>query len=438
MENKHTLLKKVLLAFILLVLLVPLAQQHLRFYESTPLKGFQAPAEPAWFSLEGWWSGWYQETYNNWHNENFGFRPELVRVYNQLGYSIFGEVKANGVIVGKDDYLYELNYIKAYTGEDYIGYEQLNVMAERLRVLQDSLAKKNVTLLICLAPGKASFFPEYIPDEYGTASDSTNYKVFAQLLAKDSINHIDFNKWFMNMKGKTEYPLYPKTGVHWSRYGSLLAIDSLLGYVEHKRNVDLPNVIWERTILSDSLQSPDDDIAKGMNLLCDIKGYPMGYPVYHFEDTTGKDKTSMMTISDSFFWSMFDTRLAPNSLSKVSFYYYNKEVHHTDGQPMTTATTTTTMKDAEGHDVLVIMATECTIWGIGWGFINDAYDHFVLHKIQSAEDVLIEKYESMIRMDAVWMKNIQGKAEENKIPLDSMIFLDAQFMANEELKNQKK
>jgi hypothetical protein len=436
MKTSGTTLKKFLFAFILLVMLTPLAQQHLKIYESEPLKGFQTPAEQAWFSFGGWWSGAYQETYNGWYNENFGFRPELVRFYNQVGYSLFEKVKANGVIVGKDDYLYELNYINAYTGKDYIGYAALNDMTSRIRQLQDSLEKRNITLLVCLAPGKASFYPEYIPDEYGPASDSTNYKVFAKLLAQDGVNHIDYNKWFMNMKGKTDYLLYPKTGVHWSRYGSLMAIDSLIKYVEHKRSIDLPGVIWERTILSDTLQSPDDDIAKGMNLMCEIKGLPMGYPVYHFEDTTGKSKAKMMTISDSFFWSMFDIRLAPNSLSEVSFYYYNKEVHHTDGRPMTPAVTVTTMQDAERHDVIVLMATECTVWGIGWGFINDAYDHFVMKKQLSEEDIIIQKYESLIRMDEKWMKDIRLKADANGISLDSMIYLDAKYMAGEELRNK--
>ena len=437
MKTNGTGIKKFLFAFILVVLLVPLAQKHLKIYESQPLGGFQSPAEKNWFTMGEWWSGRYQESYASWYNENFGFRPELVRLHNQIAFSLFNKVKANGVVVGKENYLYELNYIKAYTGQDYVGYPQLKATADQLKQLQDSLAAKNVTLLVCLAPGKASFYPEYIPDEYGPPADTTNYKVIAKLLAENNINHIDYNRWFMNMKGKTEFLLYPKTGIHWSRYGSLMAVDSLIKYVEHKRNVDLPDVIWERTVLSDDLQQPDDDVAGGMNLLCDIKGLPMGYPVYHFEDTTGKDKVSMMTISDSFFWSMFDIGLAPKSFSEISFYYYNKEVHHTNGLPMTIADLETTMQDAERHSVVVIMATECTAWGMGWGFINDAFNHFVLGKMVQSEDRLIRKWEAAIRMDEKWMHDIREKADQNSISVDSMIYLDAKFMADEELRKKQ-
>jgi len=87
---------------------------------------------------------------------------------------------------------------------------------------------------------------------------------------------------------------------------------------------------------------------------------------------------------------------------------------------------------------LMIMATEATLWGLGWGFIDDAFNHFVLHRAIDTEDAIIQKYESLIRMDETWMGNIQTKARENGISVDSMIFLDAKYMADEEIKNLKK
>lgn len=434
MEKHGTTIKKLLLGGILLLLLLPIVQQHLPLYESEPLKGAQVKAEQVWFSLDGWKQGYYQQLYEQWHSENIGFRPDLVRIHNQFEYSLFGNVSAKEVVVGKDGYLYEANYIRAYTGLDYLGKPQISATIDRIKTLQDSLEKKGVTLVVCLAAGKASFYPEYIPDAYGPPSDSTNYKVFAQLMNERGVNNIDYNKWFMGMKGKTEFPLYPKTGIHWSRYGSLMAVDSLISYVEHKRNVDMPNVIWERTLWSDSLQSPDDDIGQAMNLLRPIKAFPLGYPVYHFEDTTGKAKVRMMTLSDSFFWSMFDIGLAPSTFSDINFYYYNKEVYHSSGKPMSMSNVEVSLNDAQHSDVIVLMATECTLWGLGWGFIDDAYDEFVLHKVVEDRDGLIRKYEALMRMDEAWMKTIRQKAFENGIPVDSMMYLDAKFMATEELK----
>lgn len=435
MEKRAATIKKVLLAGILLVLLFPLIQQHLRLYKSDPLKGAIIPKEKPYFSKTGWWQGTYQEQYGDWYNENFGFRSELVRIHNQIAYSFYNEAKANSVIIGKENYLYEESYVKAYTGKDYIGRSQISEMTGKIKQLQDSLEKRGITLVVCLAAGKASFYPEYIPDSYGGASDSTNYKVFAQVLGEMNVNHIDYNKWFMSMKGKTEFPLYPKTGIHWSRYGSLMATDSLINYVEAKRNVDMPEIVWEKTVFTDTLDSPDGDIGLAMNLVWPIKHFPMGHPVYHFEDTTGKAHVKMMTISDSFFWSMFDIGLAPSSFSEINFYYYNNEVYPTDGTPWHYADIESEMKYAEQTDVIVLMATESNLFSFGWGFINNAFDHFVVHKMIRSSDDLTRAYEAEIRKSEKWMQDIKIKADAAGISLDSMIYLDAKFMAEERLKN---
>jgi hypothetical protein len=434
MEKYGAKIKKFLLAGILLVMLLPLIQQHVKFHESKKLKGAHVPAPEAYFSMNSWMSGDFQQAYENWFNENFGFRPELVRVHNEIAYDLYHEAKANSVIIGKENYLYEESYLKAYTGKDFIGRKQIAETTNKLRMLQDSLEKKGTTLIVCLAAGKASFYPEYIPDAYGPASDSTNYKVFAQCLNELHVNHIDYNNWFMNMKGHTDFPLYPKTGIHWSRYGSLLATDSLIHYVEAKRNVDMPEIVWEKTVFTDTLDSPDGDIGDAMNLVWPIQHFPMGHPVYHFGDTTGKAHVRMMTISDSFFWNMFDIGLAPSTFSDIRFYYYNNEVYCTDGTPFHYADLETEMKDADQADVVVLMATESNLFGFGWGFINDAFNHFVLHKMVQTQDGLTKKYQAMIRMDENWMKTIQAKAQKNNISVDSMIYLDAKYMADEEWK----
>jgi len=434
MERHGAKIKKLLLGGILLVMLLPLLQQHVKFHESKPLKGAHVPAPEVYFSIDSWTNGDFQSGYENWFNENFGFRPEMVRVHNQIAYSLYNEAKANSVIIGKENYLYEESYLKAYTGKDYIGRNQINEMTGKIKELQDSLENRGITLIVCLAAGKASFYPEYIPDSYGKASDSTNYKVFAQLLNEKNVNHIDYNKWFMNMKGKTAFPLYPKTGIHWSRYGSLLATDSLINYVEAKRNVDMPEIVWEKTVFSDTLEQPDEDIGLAMNLIWPIKHLAMGHPIYHFEDTTGKAHVRMMTISDSFFWSMFDIGLAPSTFSDIRFYYYNNEVYHTDGTAWHYADLESEMRDADQSNVIVLMATESNLFGFGWGFINDAFNHFVLHKMVQTQDGLVRKYQADIRKDEAWMKAIQAKAAQNGISLDSMIYLDAKYMADEEWK----
>ena len=105
-----------------------------------------------------------------------------------------------------------------------------------MKFISDTLQKLNKQLLFVFAPGKASFYPEYIPDKYLTQKGITNYQIFLEGIKQRGINHIDFKKWFSDNKYKSKYPLYPQHGVHWSTYGTALVTDSLIKKIEELRH----------------------------------------------------------------------------------------------------------------------------------------------------------------------------------------------------------
>jgi hypothetical protein len=255
------------------------------------------------------------------------------------------------------------------------------------------------------------------------------------LFNASGINFIDFNSWFVQKKENERCPLYPKTGIHWSRYGSVLAIDSVISYIEKKRQVDMPSVVMKGYTWSDSLQHPDDDIGKTLNLIFPVQPLLMAYPDYNFENPNQKAKVKMMVIGDSFFWNFFDIRLAPRSFESIDFWYYNADVYHTDGRSQEKAEDADNCLESQKNQVIMIMATESTINELGWGYIDDAYDYFVLHREDRILNKLIRAYEAKIRKDPAWMMTMKAKAETQKIPLDSMIHLDAMYLG--ELEMQK-
>jgi len=105
---------------IVLMLCVPALQQYFKFREERPLNG--AITEPQFtpFSWDGWHSGDFQKTNAAYLNTKFGFRSEFIRLNNERHYWLFNRAKANEVVVGKESYLYEENYIKAAGGIDFI------------------------------------------------------------------------------------------------------------------------------------------------------------------------------------------------------------------------------------------------------------------------------------------------------------------------------
>jgi hypothetical protein len=75
------------------------------------------------------------------------------------------------------------------------------------------------------------------------------------------------------------------------------------------------------------------------------------------------------------------------------------------------------------------MATEATLPDLGWGFIENTYDHFKGVERQTIPDAEFQKkvndLRNYIKTDKEWMKHIEQKATENQVSVDSMITLDA-------------
>jgi hypothetical protein len=437
MLNKEHM-RKYLLLLVMGVLLLPLFQECTSIFTEKKLHGFYVPAKKPLAGFTGWWNGTFQDSFELYHNEQFGLRNFCVRLHNQIEYDLFRHPNAKEIISGKNDYLYERKYIAAYNGEDYIGNAAVLEMARKLKRLQDTLSKKKVTLIIAFAPGKASFYPEYIPADMIKPGKPTNYKNLSAAFRMAGVNFIDYNSWFIQQKEKATCPLYPKTGIHWSRYGSIVALDSLIGYVESKRGIDMPSLVMKGYTWSDSLHSPDDDIGKSLNLIFPPEPVLMAYPDYNFESPNQKAKVKMMVIGDSFFWHLFDIRLAPRSFESIDFWYYNANVYHTDGrQPEKAENAVNNVLETENNDVILLMASEASLSGFGWGYIDDAYEYYVLKRTDRILDKMVRSFETKIRMDAGWMMTIKAKAESAKIPLDSMVHLDAVYLAEEKMKKQK-
>lgn len=372
MEKRAIKTRKIVLLILLVLLILPAIQYSLTLIKIDPLKGAITPPVKVDFTLKDWFSGSFQEQEETYLNESFGFRNLFVRINNQLTFNLFKKAKAKGVIVGKKGYLFEEHYIDAYYGSDFIGADSIKHRMDRLKYIQERLAKLDKTLLIVFAPGKASYYPEYIPDSLKTTKKITNYQQHLKVVKALGINYIDFNQYFIDHKYTAKYPLYPKYGIHWSYYGSCLAADSIVKYIERVRKIDMPRISWKYVKMAEAKES-DYDIGDGMNLLFKLRSEKLAYPVLKFEYGKGKTKPSLLVISDSFYWGMYSFGIS-RLFSRSHFWYYNKDVYP-DCTERPLKTNQLNLKDQiMQHDVIMIMSTETTLKTMGWGFIEKAYN----------------------------------------------------------------
>jgi hypothetical protein len=437
---KNNRFHTVLFSIVLIGMFLPMIQMVKPFAEVGHLFGSIVPTKKNSLTTETWFNGTYQENRNAYINEQFGFRNTAVRLHNQIAFSLFHKAKASGVIIGKEDYLYEIKYINAFRGAEEVSQSQVDSNLIMLNALQHKLKEKGIELVVVLNPGKASFYPEYIPDEFPIVSDRSYYSEYQKGLKAQGIQHIDFGKWFREMKGKTPAPLFPKTGIHWSQYGATLVADSLVNYCMKLLGKEMNEFAWIKKDLplSMTLESVDDDIGMGMNLLFPIEHLPMAYPrvgvniKYSVDFGNTGIQPKVAVISDSYFFNLMQLPWAPDIFSELNFYFYNKQLHHLPGGATTNTDLLPQMQDIEKSKIVFLMATECNMDKLGWGFIPSAFNFFVIGESKDSYESLVLKFRNNILSDGAWTKAIAEKAKQNNVPLDTMIMRDARYMAEME------
>ncbi len=422
---------------LLAILVFPEIQKKFDLFRISSLKGAITKTPDSSFTVQGWFSCNYQNQKEKYLNEAFGFRNLFVRMNNEQVFYLFNQALAKGVIIGKENYLYEENYIKAYYGLDFIGKDSISSRMQKLKYIQDTLVKLHKTLILVFAPSKGTFYPEYFPDKYKTTRGPTNYEYYVEDAKKLGINHIDFNKYFIENKYKSKYPLYSKYGIHWSFYGECLAADSLIKYIEEKRKIIMPHIFWN-DIDMDFPRERDADIEDGMNLMFTLKSNKLAYPRIQFQSDSGKTKPSSIIIADSYYWGMFNFGIS-RVFSDSHFWFYNNEIYPENYTNGLTVQQINLKEQIDEHDVIIIMATDATLPNLGWGFIENTYKVFKGINLLSSTDPeyikRINNIRSAIKADKVWLSSIEKQANKNGISVDSCITLNAIWFIEHEKKS---
>jgi len=426
-------IRHILLLGLMTMPVIAFVQSKWIFFKKMELKGDVTIANAIPFSLPQWFSGDYQTSMEKHLNDTYGFRNLSVRLNNQLEYSLFKKINAEDVVMGKNNYLFVHNYIRAYYGLDFIGEDKIRERSERIKFIQDTLAKLNKTLIIVFAPGKASFFPEYIPDSCRRPIGETNNNFYVKEANSLGINYIDFKRYFIENKYKSKYPLYPQYGVHWSYYGTCLATDSLIKYIEYKRHINMPHIYWNQIDVKNNLAFYDYDVADGMNLLFRFKCNNMAYPRVQFQPAAGKTKPSVLVVGDSHYFGMTSLGISHAFSNSSAFWYYNREVYNDSTQGTEPVSQLNLKNEIAKHDVFIIVSTESTISDIGWGFIENVYNFFKGFdaRIPYYNEKLAEKT-AYIKTDENWMDEIRIKSQKKGISIDAMVILDAQWAVQNE------
>lgn len=422
-------INKILILLIIGILLwIPLIQYFTSYWEVDKLHGYFKDEKKPAFTFNSWFNSSFQTRFDKFYNQKFGFRNNFVRLHNQLDYTLFNELHANSVIVGKEDYLYEKNYIKSYLGDDYIGADKISSTIKTIDSIYQVLKENNTEMLIVIAPGKGFFYPEFIPDEMLHERGPTNYDTYVKELKKTEIPFIDFNDLFLKMKDTSSIVLYPKTGIHWSQASIPLVLDSIIKKSESILKMDMPNVHYSFKPLTPEADKQDADIERGLNLFFPLDIPMMSYPIVDFDRDPALTKPKLISIADSFFWQFLNKGYTKHVFSDMQFWYYYKQIYGTDQKDLFVKDIHV-RKELFNSDLVILMATDANLYKFPYGFTT-ALETTEFDEAEKEEK--IQNLINYIRTDKKWLNDISKKAEQKGISLDSMLYLDAKYVIDKQ------
>jgi len=339
------------------------------FIRTKPLNGVVAEVAKPEFTFSSFIDASYGDRLESWYNAHSNLRPWLVRLRNQWHYLVFNTIHAPDIVVGKKEYLFESIYLKEHSGLNYRGADSVAAITRQLAAINDSLASKGVKLLVVIAPGKGSFYEEYLPEGY-TPAVNTNYKEYKKMLSASGISYVDCNSWFLEMKNKAQFPLYPKHGIHWSNYGGLLAADSVLKKSAAITGKDFGSFSFSKIKLEHNARFWDDaDLWNLLNVFYRWDDGEVNYAYPELKYRTAKEKPDVLIIGDSFYWTWFYNKIPLHLFDPCSnYWYYNAQAYGTDPSAPVEVDALNYREELEKRDIVILLSTEGNMSLFPFGF----------------------------------------------------------------------
>jgi alginate O-acetyltransferase complex protein AlgJ len=176
----------------------------------------------------------FPKKFENFFNDNYGFRKTLIAFNSDNMDDIFAESPDSRAVIGKDGWLYfdNDNSILDATGKAALSDELIDRGVEAFAKNWQEMRAKNINYLLVIAADKTSIYPEFLPNYIKPSADGTHrIDKFLAALKKKYPNFPVLDLRVILKKAKEKEIIYQQTDTHWNRRGAHYA------YVEIMKNL---------------------------------------------------------------------------------------------------------------------------------------------------------------------------------------------------------
>lgn len=195
----------------------------LRLRSAQALSGVSAP-KPAPFTWADFLSGQTQLAVStNLGRSMFPF-PESVRAKNQLLFSLFRASGAQNIVIGREDQLYERNYVDAFCALGAADQVGIDIWAKHVKAIEDSIEARGASFVYLISPSKAARLSEYLPTSLVCPArerpDLDKLAIYRAALDAWGVAYVDGARLMSEKKQDFGIDLFPRGGTHWNLLGA--------------------------------------------------------------------------------------------------------------------------------------------------------------------------------------------------------------------------
>ncbi len=193
------------------------------------LKGATTPPPAPEWSLAALRSGKTMQAVAAWFDAHIGLRSFWVRLDNQIDYAVFGQLVKRGdgtrLIHSPGGWFFEKQYLDFAISKSLVAEDEYRRRIERMRRVEEKLARRGIPLLYVVAPSKVEVYPEHVPAELfrkgRPEQTTTGYEVASPLLRNSGLSYIDGPARYSRWKQEGVPDLFARSGTHWSYQSAL-------------------------------------------------------------------------------------------------------------------------------------------------------------------------------------------------------------------------
>ena len=255
------------------------------------------------------------------------YRNFLIRLNNEVVFTMLGGTPNKVVFRGKGNELYPRSWIEEYCQRSLVRFvPQAHQRIKQLKEIQQYFLTRGVIFLYVITPSKAVQMPDAWQPLYQCASSAeernSTLPIYVQLLRESGIQFVDVAAVIANAGQHSEQPMFPKGGVHWNSLGAAYGAQAIIQELNQVAgSLLLPELDWSYTI-SNEVTGSDRDFVDLLNLLLSRWTDHVPVTTIWAKSSCTRDRLEVTIVGGSFMTAIPEVLFKTGCISRVRFFFY--------------------------------------------------------------------------------------------------------------------